>query len=190
MNFSAVFFVILSIVFFSSAFAVPSTESQEIVPKMFAAASRPFPISFEKNISRGHMQVGGGANLSYGSQSGTVLYVQPSFEYFIMDHISLGASIDYSASRTYTFSGIGPSATWYFAEFNQWATFAHQGFNFVRVKDENGTETSTTNSGVTGLGISHFFTPAISFGVGAYVQYFQQDVGTRVDALGKFQIFF
>lgn len=157
-------------------------------------SERGFPTSEIKNITKGHMQVGGGASLNYGTPNTTLLAVYPSFEYFFIDHLSFGASLNYSASRNYENTGLGPSGTWYFGQHEQWAFFVTQGLSFVTVKmkdPDKPAETLTSSSGTTGIGASHFFSPSISFGLGFYAHYYSNpDVDATTNFLGQFQIYF
>lgn len=137
--------------------------------------------SVDKWITQGHVQVAGSG--SYSSSSGNIrsqtrLFLAPSVEYFIMDHFSLGGSLNWlSISDTPSDVSFGPSATYYFFESDRWAGSLEFGAAF-------GLSESAYDSFISGgLGLRYFFVPSVAIGPRVLVQNFS-DRGLSFQKIG------
>ena len=135
----------------SETSAVPTMTSSEIAPA---------------NIRKGNVAVGGDLGASYSTLGGSTVYLNPSAEYFIADRFSIGGTLTSTLSDNYKSYGIGPSATYYFWNQNQWAASTGLAIRYSASNYEDGQyDSRNTNwTGVAKLGVGYFATPSVSFG--------------------------
>tara|TARA_Y100000817_G_C16767986_1_gene504770 strand:+ start:307 stop:792 length:486 start_codon:yes stop_codon:yes gene_type:complete len=65
------------------------------------------------SYDQGSMEVGGAVGITNTSTSGTQIQFSPRIQYFLIDNLALGLTIDYNKNDDAEELGIGPSATYY-----------------------------------------------------------------------------
>lgn len=112
------------------------------------------------NIQKGNIEIDGSASLSRAYRH-TSFTLNPSAQYFLADHLSLGAD---TFVNTYTGSpasyGIGPVGTLYFAVSDTVAPFFSLTPIFWSYNSWSGTYYSSTAK----LGVKFFLTESVAFG--------------------------
>lgn len=135
----------------------------------------------EKLIKKGNVEAAGQFSLGVTNENSenSSLYLAPSLSYFVMDKFSVGMSMTFSQSKWSNSSsqglGFGPTASYYFAESENWVFHATQAIthsNWVNQYDTSyyGIERTENYSTIstTALGAKYFITPSVAFGIGLY----------------------
>lgn len=118
------------------------------------------------NINRHNMEVGGTFGAGYSSYSGGTFNLNPTIEYFVSTHFSIGGTVNFSNSDLFYTLGVGPSASYYFWQNQKWAAKVGLGLSYMTSESDDSSESAlrTSVSGRGKLGINYFINPAVSFG--------------------------
>lgn len=149
------------------------------------------PAFAEPNIKEGNVEVNGSFNLSRSTSSGSGTYfnIQTIGQYFIKDHLSLGADISYYTYRRNSSLAIGPAATLYFAVKENLAPY-------ITLTPITWTNTSGYShnliSSTVRAGVKFFLTDSVAFGPAVEYYHFWEQHGMRssgnISLLGVFSI--
>lgn len=161
-------------------------------------------------LKQGGMSIGGGFGWSQTKSKQNTNYltysIRPSFEYFVIDDLSLGGSINFSESRDdashQTSLGLGPSVTYYFAKMGATALYLNQRALHTETKlvydasDSNpgGSINPSALIGTSAIGTKFFLGPQAAFGVGLEYSYDlsnkKEYFDTSISAIGSFSFYY
>ncbi len=119
-------------------------------------------IQLQAQTQQGSMMIGGNAgfaNSSQGDFSTTVVSINPSIGYFVIDKLAVGASLGISFFSGDLFEGtsfgVGPFARYYFTDGSNIRPFGQAGFDWSSFKPKEGDSQSNTGFDI-GVGASLF----------------------------------
>ncbi|MBX9766478.1 MAG: hypothetical protein K2X47_04325 [Bdellovibrionales bacterium] len=141
------------------AFAAPTTSSttaEEVVLDTGKPA----------NILRGNFEAGGTAGLGYSSFQGVAITIQPTFKYFVMDHLAVGLVGAVDLSRGQSYFDLGPSVDYYFLQKDKWAYLVGQDFRrYISRSTLAGSDFEANDWNFqTRLGARYFVSPMVAIG--------------------------
>ena len=162
--------------------SAPASEYRSIAA-MFSGIQK----STYANINKGNVLTGAEFSLTqawYRTSDTFNVYAAIPMQYFLMDRLALGgtAAISHSrlsSSRSYTDAAVGPSATLYFWDSENVATYVDTAVLW-RFLDNSDDQISLG----FGLGLDYFVTPAVAFGPKVtYTHYFGMGNASDINSL-------
>lgn len=115
------------------------------------------------NINQGNVEIGGVATVNHTrsrSLGTTSFQIGANAQYFLVDHISVGAELDYAHASSFNIYSIAPAASFYFAVQDQMAPY-------VMVKPLELYDSSSARLNLSSglrLGVKFFLTDSVAFG--------------------------
>lgn len=100
--------------------------------------------------------------------SGTYYGFNPVLEYFVMDNLSLGASVELAESKWERSTSLGPSISFYFARMEKRVLSLHQSIRYAETEyiRTNSSSKSEHKRSTTSFVFNYFTTPEVALGIG------------------------
>ncbi len=151
--------------------------AQESVQSSSQPLTASSDLSRPANILKSNIEVGGSFALGYGSATGFGVTLNPAVEYFVMDKLSVGGTVNLYTSADYQTYGAGPSFTYYFMQKAQWAAFA--GGSGLYNNNYASSYNAYSNLSVTAkVGLNYFVDASVAFGPSlSYTEYSMRNSG-------------
>ena len=148
-------------------------------------------LQLQAQTQQGSMMIGGNAgfaNTSQGDDGITVISINPSLGYFVIDKLAVGASVGITFFNGDLFEGTsfgaGPFARYYFTDGSNIRPFGQVGFDWSSFKPKEGDSQTTTGFDV-GVGASLFLNEHVAIdGIIGYNSMKDEGVDDRTNTFG------